>query len=228
MCNKKEEYKIIEYCLKNENDFVNFFNNDFNEKNILKKLNNCFIQYRGGGYSGCFWEWNFFIVKNKEFLNIFNSGHAGIKNINDLVKYISNRKDTMYITQIPFNKNKKIKKQFSEHIIKEVSETYHELIFFKSDNSLYHHDFYYICGICNNDIIEHENFVNSIDLGYYKGDGGIGINATKQHICLDCERENSCNNCGEFLRYGYDDQSYEKTLNDNNDEICPYCYHYID
>ncbi len=41
--------------------------------------NNTLYQYQGGGYSGCYWEWNFFFVdKQGKFHDIFSSGSAGI------------------------------------------------------------------------------------------------------------------------------------------------------
>ena len=45
------------------------------------------IEYQGGGYEGCFWEWNFFICDTSDpsqctrFADIFSSGRNGIVNL---------------------------------------------------------------------------------------------------------------------------------------------------
>ena len=40
-------------------------------------MDNVLIQYQGGGYDGCLWEWNFAVILNGEFKDIFSSGTAG-------------------------------------------------------------------------------------------------------------------------------------------------------
>jgi len=38
------------------------------------------VMYQGGGYDGCFWEWNFFAFdRDGKFFNIFTSGRDGVK-----------------------------------------------------------------------------------------------------------------------------------------------------
>lgn len=42
-------------------------------------MRNLLIQYKGGGYDGCFWEWNFaYYDDNKQFHDIHSSGRYGI------------------------------------------------------------------------------------------------------------------------------------------------------
>ena len=46
--------------------------------------NNILVQYRGGGYSGCFWEWNYFFIDAEgQFFNIWASGRHGITRAED-------------------------------------------------------------------------------------------------------------------------------------------------
>jgi len=41
-------------------------------------------QYRGGGYDGCFWEWNYFFIDAEgRFFNIAASGWKGIRRAED-------------------------------------------------------------------------------------------------------------------------------------------------
>lgn len=53
-------------------------------------LTNILVQYHGGGYDGCFWEWNYFYIdKQRTFHNIESSGCAGIDNMQDAQKLLS-------------------------------------------------------------------------------------------------------------------------------------------
>lgn len=53
----------------------------------MKKAN-ILVQYAGGGYDGCHWEWNFFLTDDLEnptvFENIFSSGRDGIESIDGI------------------------------------------------------------------------------------------------------------------------------------------------
>ena len=41
-------------------------------------MKNTLVQYKGGGYEGCFWEWNFaFYDENGKFNSIMHSGRNG-------------------------------------------------------------------------------------------------------------------------------------------------------
>ena len=51
------------------------------------------IQYKGGGYDGCIWEWNYCAYINGEFHIIASSGITGFKNENDWIKYQENESE---------------------------------------------------------------------------------------------------------------------------------------
>ncbi len=56
--------------------------------------NNILVEYKGGGYSGCIWEWNYFYIdKQGVFHDVFSSGRAGISNKQDGQKYIDKDPD---------------------------------------------------------------------------------------------------------------------------------------
>lgn len=41
--------------------------------------NNILVQYNGGGYDGCIWEWNFFYIdKDGKFHDVYSSGCSGV------------------------------------------------------------------------------------------------------------------------------------------------------
>lgn len=59
---------------------------------------NILVQYSGGGYDGCIWEWNYFYIDKQEtFHNIQSSGCAGIDNKQDAVKLLEQDKSTTYV-----------------------------------------------------------------------------------------------------------------------------------
>lgn len=49
---------------------------------------NLLVQYQGGGYEGCYWEWNFCLVDDKDtptqFQNIFATGRNGVRSLEDV------------------------------------------------------------------------------------------------------------------------------------------------
>ena len=52
-------------------------------------LENGLYQYRGGGYDGCYWEWNYAVIIEGEFHNIFSSGSAGCPTKEDLAEALA-------------------------------------------------------------------------------------------------------------------------------------------
>ena len=54
----------------------------------MKIRNNTLYQYKGGGYDGCVFEWNYAVVNDAgEFIDIFSSGHGGCDSIEKLEQY---------------------------------------------------------------------------------------------------------------------------------------------
>jgi len=59
---------------------------------------NILVQYQGGGYDGCFWEWNYFYIDKQEtFHNIQSSGRDGVNNKQDAERLIEQDKDNMFV-----------------------------------------------------------------------------------------------------------------------------------
>ena len=59
---------------------------------------NILVQYSGGGYSGCIWEWNFFYTdKQGMFHDIYSSGCAGIDNMQDAAGFLEQDKSSTYV-----------------------------------------------------------------------------------------------------------------------------------
>lgn len=59
---------------------------------------NVLIEYKGGGYDGCFWEWNFFMFDDSgEFHDIFSSGYKGIDNEKQAVEFLKEIDNDSYV-----------------------------------------------------------------------------------------------------------------------------------
>ena len=62
---------------------------------------NILVQYSGGGYGGCFWEWNYFYIdKQGQFHNIESSGRRGIDNLQDAEDLIKADADSTHIYDV--------------------------------------------------------------------------------------------------------------------------------
>ena len=49
---------------------------------------NTLYQYKGGGYDGCFWEWNYAVIDDDgNFIDIYSSGHRGCRSKKELAGY---------------------------------------------------------------------------------------------------------------------------------------------
>lgn len=57
-------------------------------------MDNILIQYKGGGYDGCFWEWNYAAIVNGEFVDIFSSGRSGCETKEELDEMMADARNT--------------------------------------------------------------------------------------------------------------------------------------
>ena len=57
-------------------------------------MDNILIQYKGGGYDGCFWEWNYAAIVNGEFVDIFSSGRSGRETREELNEMMADARNT--------------------------------------------------------------------------------------------------------------------------------------
>ena len=52
-------------------------------------MKNTLVQYKGGGYDGCFWEWNFcYFDKDGVWHDIFSSGRRGCDSLVKIQQHI--------------------------------------------------------------------------------------------------------------------------------------------
>jgi len=197
------------------------------DKNIL-------VQYKGGGYSGCMWEWNFFYIdKNGNFEDVFSSGYGGIT---------TKLAATVLVTD---GENSFSNKVYVYHLDNEVEM----LEFAKETNTVlvaavvkWFNDYnvpdvqpFAICSDCGRHIEDYDD----ICLEDWHGCGGI-MSTSDTLLCSECRSNNSCGYCGEY--YGPDDddnknfptiemieEQYDlpkglaQTVMDNNGPLCENC-----
>lgn len=135
---------------------------------------NLLVEYKGGGYDGCFWEWNYFMFdENGEFVNLYATGYKGIKNENEALELMETADPYSKISTCDLTDREDIKAFVNEGnpslmaMLAEKNEDLESLLMGSCD----------ICG---------ENFlVCDLIPGGYSGDGGIAISA-KEFYCKDC------------------------------------------
>lgn len=188
--------------------------------NNRDKMRNLLVQYPGGGYDGCIWEWNFFWLDQRgEFHDIFSSGCGAITTADKALDLLQgNDKFYVYDLDCPTSVD-----EFSK-------ETNPGLIQYVIGWFLAHTDIelYNRCGQCETKIYEPAE-MHFID---FKSQGGIVV-AAENVICSECYAENSCSYCGEYCK---DDLVFSvkdieklwdvpaKIAHDVVDNYAPVCY----
>lgn len=144
---------------------------------------NTIYQYKGGGYDGCFWEWNFaFIDKNGKFHDLHSSGRDGAKNKAKLGKRMRN--DTSYSYQVDDEKD------MLELVTENIAQSLFTIAKPLAAQGI---DLKVFCTECGN----HTHIKECIaDNPVWQG--GLAY-ANKDIICEDCLSEHSCGSCGEYM-----------------------------
>ena len=163
---------------------------------------NVLICYKGGGYDGCFWEWNYcYISESGEFEDIYSSGYNGVDSLEKLDLMIKHRYED--IEDVYDIENEEDIDDFQKnynpgHVVGVVnwfSENINDFsVFFKCD----------ICG---------EKSYNGIS-DNSEGCGGIMVQATSMY-CEDCLGSHRCDFCGEI-----DEDGLEEI---DGNLLCSYC-----
>ena len=173
------------------------------------KFVNVLCQYKGGGYDGCFWEYNYFTFDNNgDFHDVASSGYAGLP---------TEEKARVFLGD-PENAD-----QFSFYDLTEQSEIDnfcastarpHVLgvlrFFDENPNKCGNYDFpnggfYAKCDECGHEISD--GILES-----WHGCGGLASTADEL-LCEDCYSSGTCRDCGEY--YGTDSL--------DGDGNCEYC-----
>jgi hypothetical protein len=152
----------------------------------MNKPKNLLVQYQGGEYDGCVWEWNFFCFDSKgKFYNIFSSGSAGVEteeqalNLLDENKPYSGIKSPIVTHHCYKLKTKKalleLAKKTNVYLLKGLIEWF--------GKHLQEYNVYALCSKCGHEIQSIEDLI---------------IEGEDEIICGECYSANSCGYCGDY------------------------------
>lgn len=205
-------------------------------------MKNTLVQYQGGGYSGCFWEWNyFFLDKDGEFHDIFSSGSAGIETAErarellesgiecDVGKYaIPQTTNTFFTYDLTGDK---VIIEFSKEC--NVVNITGVLQWF-CENPQPGIDFFAVCSACG----DHIDNYNDLTLEDWHGCGGIQTTADTL-ICCDCCVSWTCGCCDGYVGEGnlfyleeykpddeYKERAAQQLQDDGLTDVCADCLEY--
>jgi len=147
-------------------------------------MKNVLIQYKGGGYDGCFWEWNYgFFNPIEIFESMYHSGREGCDTQEKIYTYMENAEEGSDYFLIDMTNAIAIAEFVIEsnagHIIS-ASKWFEE---FKEDTFPDVLPIMMKCVDCDQEYEAYE--LTPCD---HEGAGGIAIQATAG-ICADCEYE---------------------------------------
>ena len=141
-------------------------------------------EYKGGGYDGCHWEWNFFALEFNEdrdatFHNILSTGRKGLKSYEEFQEKVQSE---AWVMSSKLSMYSSVSDDQMFEFVDGMSATNAKRV----DWYLREHDLFTLKGHCweCGDVFD----VEGMNEGPWQGDGGIGI-YSKDLFCLDCARK---------------------------------------
>ena len=164
-------------------------------------MKNVLVQYQGGGYDGCIWEWNFFwIDKQGKFHNIFSSGYKGIDTQEQAFELL--KEDGLYVYHFDNPDDlQAFATEIHSGLVRMVVEYFDENEHDLNPNELP----YCICEVCGA-----ECFLDDI----VETDSGL--------ICNQCYYMGICEQCGEYYGEEFLHKVNPKRYGDC-EYLCAYC-----
>jgi hypothetical protein len=174
-----------------------------------KEYFNHLCVYEGGGYSGCIWQDNYFLVdKEGTFYNFFTSGYKGIKGESEITGlWTQNADHPKSPTWVNLDNQDEIDhacKHFGLSTIYGIIAGYNENW---ADNL--ECPFYIACETCGDRV----HSIESMFMTGYRGVGGIATEPTG-YVCEDCHY--TCEQCGEYT-------PIEELCSFQDQNYCEYC-----
>jgi hypothetical protein len=137
------------------------------------KNKNILVEYKGGGFDGCFWQWNYFMFDNEgKFANLHSTGYRGVKNETEAIELMK-RNDSYDGISIADLTNK-------NDIVSFVNSGNASLMSMLAENELLTAVLYGSCEECGE-----IHLVSEMNKEGYSGDGGLAISA-KMLFCDSC------------------------------------------
>jgi hypothetical protein len=179
----------------------------------LNEFKKCIFQYKGGGRDGEFWAWNLcYVDENGIFQDVSSWGFAEIKSQEALIEYLNNddivQGNDYFVIDITLkdDENKEGRdnlKEFRDESNPEIITTLYTWLYNNISK-----DYLLQCSVCYEE--KHvDELESAIDLGYYKGDGGIGLTTDVGDVCHSCVSCYTCSECGTFWHLHVDNDLEE-------------------
>jgi hypothetical protein len=165
-------------------------------------MKNVLVVYKGGGYDGCIFEWNYcYFDKNGQFHNIFSSGSMGCPTLED---FLQGKKQTPqdfeYYNLDDEADRKKLAKQEPISNLICIAKFFILSIDFSGLDKI---DFPVVCDECGETFSLIEAVRDGIDIGQNpKGIGGI-MSEYQKILCPECVSLGTCAYCGEYVGKEY-------------------------
>lgn len=152
--------------------------------------NNILVQYQGGRYTGCYWEWNFFYIDSDgKFEDIFSSGDYGIRSIEQAKRLFE---EAIYEEQI-FIHHLDNDKEMEDFAKSSACPSVLMVVEWSNNYNVPGIEVFAICSKCENRIDESSDII----LANYKGCGGLEVTANTL-LCFQCFIDYKCELCGEY------------------------------
>jgi hypothetical protein len=153
-------------------------------------MKNKVMAYRGGGYGGCFWEWNFcWWDKQSHWHDIYSSGRLGARTEKQALRHKA--EDTnVYIYDLRYPKHvREFQEKHNPGHVKGVTQKVNRL---HPDKPMF-----WVCDVCGCEFHD----VEDMYLEGWHGCGGI-MSQPEQKICYECYSLGLCPSCEEYVGEG--------------------------
>jgi hypothetical protein len=153
------------------------------------------VAYKGGGYDGCFWEWNYaYFDKEGGYHSIFASGRLGCETLEDFKEAYANRPDDFQFYKL---KNKKDRVTLGKR--EPISRLLYLAKWFGEEGVEL--ELPVKCDECGEvfDLMNEDNLPQGVE---ERGRGGIMMEYSKI-ICGGCYSSGTCDCCGEYVGAGH-------------------------
>jgi hypothetical protein len=178
--------------------------------------------YQGGGYDGCFWEWNFFAFdRDGKFFNIFTSGRDGVKTEDEAREVLGSPKLGQSVFTYDLNDEdalKEFSRESNPHLVLGMLRWFSRSTDFELDG-----DFVIYCRECGTTLEDPD-------------DADVQENMV---LCPDCLSSGTCDACNEYageeniIRVGEETESEDpdkieaaRRLHKDGEcyQVCSYCF----
>lgn len=184
-------------------------------KRQLRKLpKNKVVCYKGGGYDGCFWEYNFaYTDKNGEFHDVFSSGYKAITDAKMLLEELNNETDGLEVYDMNDEEDRQ-RMTTAESVFNAM-----RIASFFAKHPEFEVEIKLLCSCCEEWVKPEACHAEGIH-----GCGGIML-AASDIVCPDCYSSHSCEYCSEYYENGLvsEIKTDDGETIELNGSACVYC-----